>query len=394
MMAFYHTAILVLLGILALILSVNLLTFRRVKSGTRPSASPFVSILVPARNEASRIEECLRSLAAQDYPNYEIIVLDDRSEDDTWEILQRWERTHPRVRALRGSPLPNDWVGKCFACHQLSLYAHGELLLFTDADTVHAPTALSSAVATLHDSNAELLTLLPQLTMRSFWERTIMPLLHFVTFTVLPFPFVHHFRNWRFAMANGQFMLFRRSVYEAISGHEAVQSALVEDVWLARRVKKFGYRLRVADGSEIVSTRMYSSLAEIWNGFSKNLFPGFGFSLWAISPVLLFLLATSVAPFGFLVSSVLSPAPPDWQGLVIAQVVLIMTMRLALARAFSHRYASSFLHPMAMLVVIGIALNSVRSALWANGLRWKGRVYQWNHTRQNLTLVYSSDKTQ
>lgn len=387
----YQTAILVLLTLMALIVLVNLVAVRRVDAGKRSPNSPFVSILVPARNEAHQIERCLQSLVAQNYPNFEIIVLDDRSDDGTWEILQSWERTHPRVRALRGTPLPTGWVGKCFACHQLSLCAHGELLLFTDADTVYAPTALSSAVSALHQTNADLLTLLPQLTLKSFWERTVMPLLHFVTFTVLPFPFVHHLRNERFAMANGQFLLFHRAAYEAIGGHDAVQSALVEDVWLARRIKKLGFRLRVMDGGDVISTRMYTSLSEIWNGFSKNLFPGFQFSLPAIGTVMLFLVATSVAPFGFLVAGMAAPHSSPWIMAVVAQAGLIVVMRLALAWRFSLGFGSSFLHPLAMLVVIGIALNSIRWARWAGGLRWKGRIYRWNNARREIHLHPQSE---
>lgn len=392
MMELYQTTILFLLGIMGLIVLGNLVALRRVHAGKRSLETPFVSILVPARNEAQRIEQCLQSLVDQDYPNFEIIVLDDYSDDGTWEILQRWECTYARIRALRGKPLPENWVGKCFACHQLSLYAGGEVFLFTDADTVHAPTGLSAAVAALHETNADLLTVLPQLTVKTFWERTVMPLLYFVTLTVLPFSFVHRLRDQRFAMANGQFMLFRRAAYEAIGGHKAVQSALVEDVWLARRIKQLGYRLRVMDGREIVSTRMYSSLADLWNGFSKNLFPGFRFSLLAISAAMLFLFATSVAPFGFLVASLLAPVRPDWQAIVSAQVLIIMIIRFVLARRFSLGYISSLLHPLATLIVIGIAINSVRWARWAGGLRWKGRTYQWNNDHQELQLIHSSNK--
>jgi chlorobactene glucosyltransferase len=386
MMELYHTMILVLLGVMTLIVFVNVLAVRRVDATQKPGASPFVSVLIPARNEAHRIEQCLRSLVAQRYPNFEIIVLDDRSEDETWQVLQRWEQDHPRVRALRGSPVPDGWVGKCFACHQLSRYAHGQVLLFTDADTVHSPTSLSSAVAALQRTGADLLTVLPRLRLETFWERIIMPMLHFVTFTVLPFPLVHRSRDPRFAMANGQFMLFRRLAYEAIGGHEAVKSALVEDVWLARRTKQCGFRLRVMDGVDIVATRMYTSLAEIWSGFSKNIFAGFQFSLPAIMAVVLMLFATSVLPFGFLLGSVLFSASSVWQESAAVHVALILLMRIVLAQRFSLGIAPVLFHPLAMLMVIGIAMNSIRWALFANGLRWKGRVYRWDDSRKTIHL--------
>lgn len=380
-MMLYAQIVLALLLVMTFIAAVNVLTLPRIRKTWKPRTMPFVSVLIPARNEVNTIGTCLSSLAAQEYPQFEIIVLDDRSEDGTWEELQKWQSRFPQLRVLRGESLPAGWVGKCFACHQLAQSARGELLLFTDADTRHSPTSIANAVAALERSNADLLSLLPLLELRSLWEKVVMPMLHFVTFTTLPFPLVHHTRKPQLAMANGQFMLFRQSAYNAIGGHKAVKDALVEDVWLARLIKKHGLRLRVMDGAEVVKTRMYRSLREIWDGFSKNLFPGFRYSLAAITLVMLFNVVTSIGPFVLAVGGMfdwpaIDSAPVDsWMALMLVQVGLLIATRSMLSLRFSLGFLPILLHPVAMAIVVGIAANSVRWALFAGGLRWKGRIY-------------------
>jgi chlorobactene glucosyltransferase len=371
----YHLVITGIIGLMTLVALINIASIRRLGRRRAPRMFPLVSILLPARNEAKTIGMCLSMLTDQDYPQYEIVVLDDNSDDATADIAAQWARTDKRVRLVRGAPLPEGWVGKCFACHQLSAIARGELLLFVDADTVHTRHSVRAAVAAMEMTDAGLLTVIPHQVMRSFWEKLILPLLHFSTFCFLPLPLVRWSGNPKLAMANGQFMMFRRSVYDMIGGHKAVRSAMVEDVWLSRRVKEFGSSLSIMDGGEVVSCRMYSSFAGIWDGFSKNLFAGFSYSLPAISAMVLFNLLTSVAPFLFLPAAWGTPAFP----IVAAQVLLLLVIRVALALRFRMSVWVTFLHGVAMLMLIGIALNSCRWVLAAGGARWKGRRYDFRN---------------
>jgi chlorobactene glucosyltransferase len=356
---------------------INMLTFRRVKPSQKPQVTRMVSVLVPARNEAANIALCLSGLVAQDYPKYEIIVLDDNSEDATALIVNDWALMNTRVRLVKGATLAEGWVGKCFACHQLATEAKGDLLLFTDADTIHSRQSISAAVASMERYKADLLTVIPFLFLKSFWEKAVMPMLHFTTFCFLPFPLVSASKNPKFAMANGQFMLFERSVYDAIGGHASVKSAMVEDVWLSRLVKSKGYSLRVMDGVRIVSTRMYTSFKHIWEGFSKNLFPGFKYSLPAIGAVMVLNTATSVLPFGFLAYAGISQTHHAWTTIVILQVAVLLGVRLMMAHRFKMNLLATFAHPLAMGVVIGIAFNSARWSLVSGGLKWKGRTYDF-----------------
>lgn len=368
----YTIAATAAVGLMALIATINILAFRTVCRDMRPRSTPGVSVLLPARNEENNIGLCLATLAEQDYPDYEILVLNDNSEDSTASIVAEWQEHDARVRLLHGAPLPRGWVGKNFACHQLAQAARGELLLFTDADTIHSPQTLSAAVAEMERSKADLLTMIPQQVMAGFWEKLILPMLYFSSMCFLPFPLVGATRSPKLAMANGQFMLFKRSAYEAIGGHDAVRTALVEDVWLSRLIKKHGYRLSVVDGKDVLSCRMYTSFSGIWEGFSKNLFPGFRYSLGMLLAVVLFNAATSVGPFAVLVlgdQEMFSPA-----GL---QVALLLAIRVGLAVRFNMSVLYSLLHPLAMIFLIAIALNSSRLVLLGGGSRWKGRSYDF-----------------
>jgi chlorobactene glucosyltransferase len=378
----YHAAVLGALAILFLTLLSNLVAIRRLsprsrlKPGTGPEHFPFVSILVPARNEERGLRPCLESLLKQQYPEFEVLVCDDGSEDATAEILAEMARGNARLKPFRSQDLPPGWLGKCFACHQLAERARGELLLFTDADTVHHPGALASAVAELQASGAGLLSLVTRLEMRTFAEKIILPLVPFTALAYLPFFLIRRLRNPLFAIGNGQFMLFRRPAYDAAGGHAAVREALVEDVWLARRVKASGFPLALCDGGKLVSCRMYRSSREIWEGFSKNIFAGFNFSLIPLAAVCSFSLAAFILPYFFLLAGVLLPLDSSrWIHEPAAEIVLALAMRLMLAARYRLGVISALLHSLGMACFLAIAVNSALRILTGRGARWKGRTY-------------------
>ena len=376
MMELYLFAILGAVAVMAFVTVVNVLTVRSLMPGEHPWDRPLVSILIPARNEERTIGITLSTLAEQDYGNYEVVILDDNSDDATFAIASQWTARDRRFRIVKGTPLPEGWVGKSFACHQLFLEARGQLLLFVDADTVHSRQSLSAGVAELQRSGADLLTAIPRQRTESFWEHVLLPLLHYVTFAFLPMPLVTLLRDERLAMANGQYMLWKRDAYRAVGGHEAVKDAMVEDVWMARRVKQVGRRLAIRYGGTAVACRMYASFAEIWDGFSKNIFPGLGYSVPAIAGVALFSFATSVLPFIMMVDVAMTGGWSTMAAeIVTAQVALVLLIRFVLAIRFDMEIWSAPLHPLAMSVLIGIMINSARWVLAGEGARWKGRVY-------------------
>jgi chlorobactene glucosyltransferase len=176
-------------------------------------------------------------------------------------------------------------------------------------------------------------------------------------------------------MANGQFMLFRRKAYDTVGGHQAVKDVRVEDVWLSRLIKRNGLRLRILDGRNEVSCRMYSSFRGIWEGFSKNLFAGFRFSLGAIGGVILFNFATSVFPFISMAAICVGWMSGNLLSVVTAQIAVVLGIRILLAARFKMSYIATVLHPLAVMIVIGMVVNSARWILVAGGAQWKGRAY-------------------
>jgi chlorobactene glucosyltransferase len=249
---------------------------------------PFVSILVPARDEEHNIEGCVRSLLAQDYLNFEVVVLDDFSTDATGMILRRIARGDSRLRILEGKSLPPDWPGKHWACQQLADAAHGELLLFTDADTRHNPTALSHSVAAMQQEGIDLLTALPRQEVVTWSEKLIVPFMAWAIHSYLPLRLAQKLQLPAFSLTIGQYMLFRREAFEAVGGFQVAIGNVNDDVALGRAIITAGYEWRLLNASGCVTCRMYRGFSEVLEGFSKNVF---GFFDYRILPYMLTWLA-------------------------------------------------------------------------------------------------------
>ena len=363
---------------------------------------PLVSVLIPARNEASRITPCLASLLAQDYPNYEVIVLDDHSEDDTAGVVlaHGFSRDAGAAhRLLEGRPLPGGWTGKSWACHQLAAVARGEYLLFTDADTAHDPAALGAFIGHALATDAALLSAWPQQVTGTWSERAVIPLVYVLLLGALPHYLLRRLqRRPEYARgasrsmletlgaANGQFVLFRRDAYEQIGGHTAVRDHLVEDVALGRLVAARtgeGMRLINCDGSRLVHCRMYTSFPEVWEGFTKNLRAAFSessFSFWLFG-----ILQTCglLLPFVF---ACLPGLNGRWWWLPVVQVAWVYALRFALAARFRTSYLGALLHPLGQGLSLLIGLNSWRLST-QKGVSWKGRTYRMNEPAASDTVA-------
>jgi chlorobactene glucosyltransferase len=372
-----------LVAFLAVLLAIsigNLFALHRLGrfAGRRPDSNspgplPLVSVLVPARNEERNIAACVRSLLAQDYPEFEVIVLDDASEDGTRDVLCEFAEDE-RLRVLPGQALPTGWLGKNWACHQLSGVASGEVLLFTDADTRHHRSALHDAVSALFTERVDFLSVLARPELGTWGERLIVPLLTWSLHSFFPVGLVRRLRMPKLATAFGQFMLFRRAAYDAVGGHERVRASVIEDWDLVRNIVGAGSRWTVFDGAERVSARMYHSFHEALDGFSKNLFARFGHNV----PVFLFVwcwtfwvtweppavLVLRALGFSGISDATLAPAA--------AAAALGLALWVLSDVRFRISPVQAFLHPVTMLLALGIA---VRSVIWHYARRgtWKGR---------------------
>jgi len=357
----------------------NLRHMPRLPSGEAlPAEKPLVSVLIPARNEARNIGACLESLVAQDYPNLEILVLDDDSSDETASIVQEIAARHAQVRLIRGRPLPPEWHGKAWACYQLGQEAQGEWLLFADADTRHQPNAISSAVALASARGFDLVSLLPDMGLKTFGLRVIMAIIPFVFMACVPYWLFTESRSPNLVAALGPFMLFRKKVYQAFGGHEAVRRDIVDDVFIARWVKRVGGRVALVEGVSVLRVEFYQSFAEAWHGLAKSAFAAFDYSLigfvLAIAVLGTALLGPYVAVYGALRLGWL-----DWAhlGLPLVQILLVCGAMGVIHERFSVPKRYGLLIALTVTVAILFAMDSVAHSLFGPGTVWKGRAYQF-----------------
>lgn len=353
----------------------NLSAFRRLADfACEGTPTPFVSVLVPARNEEQSIGRCLDSLARQAYLDYEVIVLDDGSDDRTGAIARALAERCGRVRVETGRPLPPGWFGKAFACDQLATLARGDVLIFTDADTTHAPTMIRSVVGAVA-SGADLVTAFPEQEIGGWSEALVVPLMLFTVWALLPVRRVWADPSPRVVAANGQLLAFTRSAYARVGGHRAVRASVLDDMDLARRAKRLGLRIRLADGVGTVRTRMYRGAPEVWRGFSKNAYalvgasPGIALAS-AAAMTMLYLLPPIILIIGVAVRGGLW----TWRVLPAILVALMFVQNAIIAQRTRQPFWQSVLHPLSVLCFLIILANSAR---WhaCGATLWKGRVY-------------------
>jgi glycosyltransferase involved in cell wall biosynthesis len=358
--------------VLALIRTiVNLTLIPRLRADARPANEPLVSVIIPARDEAHIIERTVRAFLAQTYANLEVIVVNDRSTDGTGDIIRSIH--DDRLTVIDGIEPPAGWLGKPWALHQGSGAARGELLLFVDADVVYAPAGIRAAVAHRETRHPSLLSLLPHFEMRGFGENAAMPMLAMTCFSFLPTWISNRSRLAALAVGGGTGNLVSRDAYENAGGHEALKNSVVDDIALARLVRRSGGATETVRADDLVSLHMYNGLAEVVEGFTKNAFAVFGRNyvtglLLTAGCIVVHILPYALALVGDRIS--------------IATIVIISVTRVILFRALRYRLdAAIFLHPVMAAIWIWIFLRS----MWLTGIRrkllWRGRTYDARRTR-------------
>ena len=354
---------------------------KRSSPALRAPDAPLVSAIIPAKDEEQALAECLESVRSQDYPNLEILVVDDRSTDGTADIARRASERDPRVHLLSIEELLAGWTGKTHALHVASKEARGEWLWYLDADTRHAPESLSVMMEYARSRNAAMASLVPEMRCESFWERVVQPLAGIVLMRSFPLFSVNNDHK-PIAFANGQYILIRRDAYDAAGGHEAVRDRFVEDIYLAKRVKGLGYPIRVATSTEISSTRMYTNLPQIVRGWSRILWDALERKplplVGKIVEPLIFRQTGDVALIVALAMIALGAAGPfAWWllGLSVAHQVLKTTVLYRMYRFSSPRSAwASLWYPLAGLVMIWVCARAIQMCLTGR-VTWRGTAY-------------------
>ncbi len=342
-------------------------------------SGPSVSLIIPARNESRTIATVLASVRASTYQPLEIVVVDDRSGDDTAEQVERAAAADPRVRLVRGEPLPDGWFGKPWACVQGARAATGEILVFTDADTRHAPDLLAHAVAGLLAERADMLTIAPRQRCDSFWERVVMPQVWLLLGLRYHPSAVNRARRARDVIANGQFIMARREAYERVGTHAAVRGEVAEDLALAQAFFRSGLRSWFAFAESLMETRMYESLPHLVEGWSKNVYLG-GRRSFPDEPVrrALVPVALGVAViFWLLPPLVLAAALAGWAPSLLTAAALAVALSAGFWMLMSHGMrvppAYGLLYPLGASVLLYIVLRSTWRG--ARRVEWRGRTY-------------------
>jgi chlorobactene glucosyltransferase len=342
---------------------------------------PCISVIIPARNEERNIRRCLESLLNQIYPNYELIVVDDRSTDGTAQILHQLEGENPGLHIVHGNEMLEGWAGKPHALVQGAEAAKGEWLCFMDADTFSTPTLLSSTYQMAKTTQADMFSILTAQELGSFWERTVLPLVFLGLSYGFPADRVND-PSKPDAIANGQFILIKRAVYEAVGGHGAVKERIDEDKAIAVLVKHAGYHLVVSDGRKVASTRMYTNLPEMWEGWTKNIYLGLqdrlgllafgafvglvvalGLPLWLVGSLVWLLSTGEVTPLVVAIEA------------LVLWVYLLWKRRQA-CQSFGIPAGYALTFPVGALIFTAMMFTSAFNVISGRGVSWKGRRYR------------------
>ena len=353
----------------------NITLTRRTRRHAIPDHLPPVSILVPARNEEDNIATCVLSLLEQDYPAFELIILDDHSTDQTGSILADLARRQPDLTVIAGKPGAESQTGKNWACCQLVQKAGGELLFFTDADTIHHPKMLRRAVAALVGEGADLITGYPRQILGSFCEKLLVPFFSWAVMVFFPLGIAYSIKSPLFTTAVGQMMLFKREAYHKIGGHAGVSSSIVDDLSLARKIHVSGFKWRVMDVADLISCRMYRTSKQALEGFTKNLFAAFEFRLLPFLFAFLWLAILFLEPVLIMILNALGYAQ-------LAQPEQLTTCILLAAAVWAvpyfHLRLPIWLAIFYPLTIIANEISALRSLLASlrGELIWKDRVIQ------------------
>jgi len=336
-----------------------------------------VSICIPARNEALNIGECVKAALASDWPELEVLVVDDRSDDGTGEVAKEAANGDSILRIVEGTPPPTGWAGKPWACFRAAKESKGAWLIFVDADVRIHPKAVQSIVETARANNLAMLSLFGTWIVDSFWEKVLVPAVGWLIRGAVDLDKVNDISHIE-AFANGQCIAMQRAAYFTIEGHKSVRDQVLEDVRFAEVVKRKGMAVQVRPAPWAFQVRLYRSLSEIVNGYTKNLYEGLGRSPVAGFGAALFLFICALLPFVLAVSFTFGMAILSWQ-VVSWKIVAWLWGVVLLQTTFRYRqevrdgksgwFALS--HPLANILVIWILLRSTTKV----SVEWKGRSF-------------------
>ena len=354
----------------------NFLWLKNIPSQKNNTNSKLVSILIPARNEADIIESTIKSITNQSYQNYELIILDDNSSHATQSIIQKQAKSNHKIEQINGAPLPSGWLGKNWACHQLSEKAKGEYILFMDADTNIDKFILQDSIISLQKEKIDLLTLVPGRDTKLIADHAMKKIISWFIVCWLPMKLAINLNAPFLSATFGQFMLFKKSSFTQIGGFIAIKDSPVDDFQLGRNIKKKMFKWMLYDAAFRITTRTYNTNKDLISGYSKNIFPAVGYSISIFFIIFLILLS-------FVLGSTI-PITLYFLGLLHNQelIVLCITLLILLFISweivtirFKYSIFTPFSFPILISLVLLLALRSFIDNVFYS-LTWKGRSYK------------------
>lgn len=331
-----------------------------------------VSVLIPARNEAASIGPAIEAILANDHPNFEVVVLDDQSEDDTAKIVQSNADRDPRVRLLRSTSLPEDWNGKQHACWQLANHSQSDWLLFLDADVRLSKDAISRCLAEQNLRQAPLISGFPMQETGTLAEKMLIPLMYYVLLCYLPIDRMRASLGVGLAAGCGQLFFANRQVYMSVGGHSSIRASRHDGIQLPRAFRRAGHATDIFDATDIARCRMYTSAVQVCNGLLKNATEGIA-NARLIAPFSVLLIGGSVLPLLLLVTSILTGA--SWIAVAILLVAFVLSFvpRIMACKRFQQSYSGAILHPVGVTCFVSLQWIAILRKSLGMTTKWRGR---------------------
>jgi chlorobactene glucosyltransferase len=345
-----------------------------------PEPPPTVTIIIPAKDEEGRIAQCLASALGQDYPQFQVLAVNDRSADSTGRIMDEMAAANARMRVLHITDLPEGWTGKNNALHRAVREVNGQWLLFIDSDVILEPGALSQTLQIAMSRNYDMLSLILKSETRGFWESLLVPLAS-AAFGSAYMMGLSNSQSNKYFFGNGQFMLIEREIYDRIGGHESVKAQYNEDMAIARIMKLSGLRPRIFWGTNLGSVRMYDSLAKIMRGWSRIFFGSSSGSPWRILCLLAVIVLGCFSAYGAvgwgiyrLIHPAVFPGAVGWLAAAAVHIGLMLVLIGIIYRWMGNQaiYAPTF------FVTVWFLLAVLARALWmclTGRVDWRGTSY-------------------
>ena len=354
----------------------NFLWLKKIPTKKNIPKSKLVSILIPARNEADVIESTIKSIINQSYQNYELIILDDNSSDTTESIIQKYAKSNPKIELINGLSLPEGWLGKNWACHQLSEKAEGEYILFIDADTNLDKFILEDSVIALQKEKIDLLSLVPGRDTKLIADHAMKKIISWFIVCWLPMKLAIKLNAPFLSATFGQFMLFKKSSFNDIGGFEAIKDNPVDDFQLGRNIKKNLFKWMLYDAAFRITTRTYNTNKDLISGYSKNIFPAIGYSISIFVVIFLILISFvlgSTIPIILFALGILQN-----QQLILLCISLLILLFISwgiVTIRFKYSIFTPFSFPLLISLILLLALRSFVDNVFYSST-WKGRSYR------------------